>query len=50
LDQPKYTIKTWDHEFVDWEMFRLISRVYAFYEEKGHVIMDFPFVPFHTSK
>jgi hypothetical protein len=37
----------WDHEFVDSEMIRLLSRVYAFYEEKGHVIMDCPFVPFH---
>jgi hypothetical protein len=25
----------------------LLSRVYAFCEEKGHVIMDCPFVPFH---
>jgi hypothetical protein len=25
----------------------LFSKVYAFYEEKGHVIMDCPFVPFH---
>jgi len=28
-------------------MVRLLSTVCAFYEEKGHVIMDFPFVPFH---
>jgi hypothetical protein len=25
----------------------LFSRVCAFYEEKGHAIMDCPFVPFH---
>jgi hypothetical protein len=37
-----------DHEFVDSEVVRLLSRVYAFYEEEGHVIMDCPFVPFHT--
>ncbi len=47
LDQPKYTIKTWDHEFVDSEVIKLLSKVCAFYEEKGHVIMDCPFVPFH---
>jgi hypothetical protein len=28
-------------------MIRLISRVCAFCEEKGHAIMDCPFVPFH---
>jgi hypothetical protein len=32
---------------VDLEMVRLLSRVYAFYEEEGHAIMDCPFVPFH---
>jgi hypothetical protein len=32
---------------VDLEMIRLLSRVCAFYEEKGHAIMDCPFVPFH---
>jgi hypothetical protein len=37
----------WDHEYVDSEMNRLLSRVYAFYEEERHVIMDYPFVPFH---
>jgi hypothetical protein len=47
LDQPKYIIETWDHEFVDSEMIMLPSRVYAFYEEKWHVMMDYPFVPFH---
>jgi hypothetical protein len=31
---------------VDSEVARLLSRVYAFYEE-GHAIMDYPFVPFH---
>jgi len=47
LDQPKYTIETWDHEFLDSEMIRLLSRVYAFYDEKGHVIMNSLFMPFH---
>jgi hypothetical protein len=46
LDQTKHIVETRDHEFVDSEMIMLLSRVYAFYE-KGHVIMDCPFVPFH---
>jgi hypothetical protein len=29
------------------EMIRLLSKVYAFCEEEGHVIMDCPFVFFH---
>jgi len=28
-------------------MIKLLSRVCAFYEEEGHVIMDCNFVPFH---
>jgi len=28
-------------------MVKLLSRVCAFYEGKKHVIMDYPFVPFH---
>jgi hypothetical protein len=36
-----------DHESLDLEMIRLFSRVYSFCEEKGHAIMDCPFVPFH---
>jgi hypothetical protein len=28
-------------------MVKLLSWVYAFCEEKGHEIMDCPFVPFH---
>jgi len=47
LDQTKYTIETWDHESVDSDMIKLLSRVYAVYEEEEHVIMDCPFVPFH---
>jgi hypothetical protein len=31
---------------MDSEVTKLLSRVYAFYEE-GHAIMDCPFVPFH---
>jgi len=48
LDQTSYTIETWDHEYVDSEMVRIISRVCAFNEEKRHAIMDCPFVPFHN--
>ncbi len=46
MDQPKYIVKTWDHESMDSKMVRLISRVCAFCEE-GHAIMDCPFMPFH---
>ncbi len=31
---------------MDSKVVKLLSRVYAFYEE-GHAIMDCPFVPFH---
>ncbi len=48
FNQTRYTIQTWDHEYVNLEVFRLFSRVYAFYEEEGHVIMDCPFVLFHS--
>jgi hypothetical protein len=47
LEQTKYTTETWDHEYVELEIVRLLSKVSAFYEEEGHVIMDCPFVPFH---
>jgi len=47
LGQPKYIIETWDHEPMDSEMVRLISRDYAFCEEERHAIMDYSFVPFH---
>jgi hypothetical protein len=47
LDQPRYTIEAQDHEFVDLEMIKLLSRVCALCEEEGHAIMDCPFVPFH---
>jgi hypothetical protein len=33
---------------VDSKVIKLFSKVYAFYEEKGHAIMDYPFVPFHV--
>jgi len=46
LDQTRYIAKTRDHEYVDLKMVRLLSRVYVFYE-KGHAIMDCPFVEFH---
>jgi hypothetical protein len=32
---------------MDSEMVILLSRVYAFFEEEGHAIMDYHFVPFH---
>jgi hypothetical protein len=32
---------------MDLKMIRLLSKVCAFCEEKGHAIMDCPFVPFH---
>jgi hypothetical protein len=38
-------MNSWDHEFVDLEMVKLLSKVCAFCEE-GHAIMDCPFVPF----
>jgi hypothetical protein len=28
-------------------MVKLLPRVYAFYEEEGHAIMDCPFMAFH---
>ncbi len=46
LDQIRHTIETRDHEFVDLEMIRLLSKVCASCEE-GHVFMDCPFLPFH---
>jgi hypothetical protein len=47
LDQTRYIAETWDHEYVDLEMIKLLSKVCAFCEEEGHAIMDCPFVPFH---
>ncbi len=47
MDQIKHITETHDHEFVDSEVVRLLLRDYAFCEEEGHVIMDYPFVPFH---
>jgi hypothetical protein len=32
---------------MDLEVIILFPKVYAFYEEEGHVVMDYPFVPFH---
>jgi hypothetical protein len=46
LDQIRYIIEIRDHEYVDSKKAILFSRICALYEEKGHVIMDFPFVPF----
>ncbi len=39
--------KTKDHEYVDLEVVILFTKVCALYDEEGHVIMDYPFVPFH---
>jgi hypothetical protein len=47
LDQTRHITETHDHEYVDSEMIMLLSKVYAFCEEEGHVIMDCVFVPFH---
>ncbi len=47
MDQTKHIVETWDHESMDLKMIRLLSKVCAFCEEKGHAIMDCPFVPFH---
>ncbi len=47
LDQTRCTTKTKDHESMDLEVAKLLSKVCAFCEEEGHVIMDCPFVPFH---
>jgi hypothetical protein len=47
LGQTRYAIKTRDHEYEDLEVTRLLSKVYAFYAEEGHAIMDCPFVHFH---
>jgi hypothetical protein len=46
LDQTNYITETRDQESMDLEVVRLLSKVCAFCE-KGHVIMDCPFVPFH---
>jgi hypothetical protein len=40
LDQTRYIVETRDHEF-------LLPKVCALCEEKGHAIMDCPFMPFH---
>ncbi len=47
LDQTRYIIEKRNHESVDLEVVRLLSKVYAFYEEEGHSIMDCPFMHFH---
>jgi hypothetical protein len=49
LDQTRYTIETWDHEYVDLEVIKILSKVCAFCEKEGHAIMDCPFVPFHIT-
>jgi hypothetical protein len=36
-----------EHEFVDLEVAKLLSRICDFCEEERLVIMDCPFVPFH---
>ncbi len=46
LDQTRHIAETRNHEFVDLEMIRLLSKVCAFCEE-GHAIMDCLFVSFH---
>ncbi len=46
MDQTRYITETQNHKSMDSEVVKLLSRVYAFYE-KGHAIMDCPFVPFN---
>jgi hypothetical protein len=40
LDQTRYITKTQDHESMDLEMVKLLSKVYAFCDEERHAIMD----------
>ncbi len=40
LDQTRYITETQDHESMDLEMVRLLSKVYALCDEEGHAIMD----------
>ncbi len=47
LNQTRYIVETRDHEYVDLEVAKLLSKVCAFFEEEGHVIVGCPFVPFH---
>ncbi len=47
MDQTRYIAETRDHESMDSEMIKLLSRVYVLCEEVGHAIMDCLFVPFH---
>jgi hypothetical protein len=47
LDQTRYITQTQDHEFMDSEVAKLLSKVCAFQYKEGHAIMDYPFVPFH---
>jgi hypothetical protein len=39
LDYTRYTVETRDHESTDLEVAKLLSKVYAFYEEEGHAII-----------
>jgi hypothetical protein len=41
-------VETPDHESMDSEMVKLLSRVCILCEEKRHAIMDCPFMPFHS--
>ncbi len=49
LDRTRYIVKTQDHEFEDFELLKILSKVCAFCEEEKHAIMDCPFVPFHIT-
>jgi hypothetical protein len=49
LDQTKYIDETRDHEYMDTETTRLLSKLCAFCEEV-HAIMDYPSIPFHIKK
>ncbi len=46
MDQTRHKTETWDREYVDSKMIKLLFRVCALCEDEQHVIMDCPFVPF----
>jgi hypothetical protein len=50
LDQTRHIAKTQDYEYVDSEMIKLLSKVYAFYEKKNTCNHGFFFVPFHIKE
>ncbi len=47
MEQTRHTAETRNHESVDSETIKLLSKVFALCEEERHAIMDCLFVPFH---